>query len=256
MVTRVGTRRSPGPSLPSLWGDRCFFWEIWVKLGWPQSLMIWRHAQGSKSKISVALASEMYMKPKNDPPSWLLPELPPSQKLLTLLYSLETIWGGKFKEEEGEFGNSLICLCPRSCLSDHIPEKNKRKWEILISLHFRTMDYFRWQFCPSPPFWLLYLKTKTSKNSLFCNWRMWANLVPSIAGFGHSPWTLENSLSPTWLPRLILKGKYLYYATERVSMVVTMGTQLPWQPHESFLNDLKSPSNTNKESLSKELFGW
>lgn len=30
-------------------------------------------------------------------------------------------------------------------------------------------------------------------------------------------------------------------------MVVTMGTLLPWQPHESFLNDLKSPSKTNKE---------
>ena len=39
-------------------------------------------------------------------------------------------------------------------------------------------------------------------------------------------------------------------------MVVTMGKLLPWQPHESFLNDLKSSSKTNKESLSKELFGW
>lgn len=51
----------------------------------------------------------------------------------------------------------------------------------------------------------------------------------------------------------MLKGKYLYYATEKVSMAVTMVTLLPWQPLESILNNLKSSSQTNKENLSKVL---
>lgn len=39
-------------------------------------------------------------------------------------------------------------------------------------------------------------------------------------------------------------------------MAVRMVTLLPWQPLESILNNLKSPSQTNKENLSEVPLGW
>lgn len=106
-------------------------------------------------------------------------------------------------------------------LTDTLWEKRERTGHSFSALH--NYGLFWLVFLPPHIFWLLYLK-QINKNSLFCElYRMWANLVPSFLhpfeGSVHSPWALENNLSPTQLPVLFLK--------ENIYIMLVEG--FPWQ---------------------------
>lgn len=107
------------------------------------------------------------------------------------------------------------------CLTDTPWEKQEKTGHSFSTLH--SYGLFWLVFLPPHIFWLLYLK-QINKNSMFCElYRLWANVVPSFlhsfVGSVHSPWALENNLSPTQLPNLFLK--------ENIYIMPLKG--FPWQ---------------------------